>query len=153
VPAEPALERSWRGDLRPRVHQDQLDPDSAGSPAGMVPAQRQRGLQPGRSRRSGPTGVIAGLQRGDGAIGPRLEEGSRQTPDRTQGQAELAGDFRGGGPVPDHEIKGQPQSEFCGAWHRSRLPDPGNNRDHGTVPENGRARNLVSEFRTEDRVR
>ena len=106
MPAQPALERPHGGELGPRVHPSQFDMDATSPPAGMLTAQLEGGFQQRRSSEwAWPTGVVAGLQRGGGTIGTRLQGTSSQAPDRAQWQAELPGDIRGGGPEPDHAIE------------------------------------------------
>jgi hypothetical protein len=92
--------------------------------------------------------------RSQGAIpGVRLPGTSAQVSDGAEGQSEAPGDLGRGGPEAGHPGQSQPQRQFGGAGHWSRLPDPGTNRifrlyrraeSHGT---------FVSGFCTEDRVR
>jgi hypothetical protein len=62
VPAQPALDRPRGGEFGLRAHPLQLDADAAGTPAGMLTAQLECGLQQRRNCQwARPAGMIAGL--------------------------------------------------------------------------------------------
>lgn len=92
--AQPALDGARRGNLGPRIHSLQFDSDTAGTPAGVLPAQLQSAFQRRRfSLLVWPAGVIAGLQSGGIVIGPSLQGSTCQPSNRAQGQVELMSDF------------------------------------------------------------
>jgi hypothetical protein len=93
VPKQPALEGPHAGQRQSQPHPAELDADAAGSPAGMLPAQREGGFQQWRSRGgTSPTGVITGLHCGGVRIGPRRTEAWHHASDCTERQIELVSD-------------------------------------------------------------
>jgi hypothetical protein len=150
MPAEPTLEGAVRGDLDPGAHPSQLDPDADGPPTGMLAAESEDRLHQGGLGAGVTTaGVIAGDQTHEGPItGLRLRGTSDQISDRAEGQVELPGDLRRGGPEPGHPGDGQARREFGGTWHRSGLPDPRTKRILGLYRRAEMHGTFVSGFRT-----
>jgi hypothetical protein len=120
----------------------------------MLAAEIEDRIQQRRGR-AGVTsaGLVAGDQIREGPIaGLRLQGTSCQVSDRADGQLELAGDRGRGGPKSGHPGDSEPQREFGGAWHRSRLPDPGTNRIPGLYRRAEPHGTFMSGFRTKHGV-
>jgi hypothetical protein len=99
------------------------------------------------------TGMIVGQEPSATATTRlRLERALSQIADRAQGQVELAGNLRRGGPESDQPSNGQPQREFGGAWHRSQLPNPQTSRIRGPYQRAEPHETFLSGFRTKLRV-